>query len=366
MQQNLYGKKTDRQSKEGNPRKKRKSGKVLAGIVFFLLIIVGAGFYLNDSRLLTKYLRKQKDVEPLEELKLPASIEQLIEEETEQQEETTDPEKDTGWVQREGEWYYLDEDHEPLTEQWIDDIYYVDENGKMLRDTVTPDGRRVDKNGEVISMTGQAYGAYYNEILKLEKKVGKIGVKSSDVNAQYADKYHDITGIGLIRLIDFNRDGLDEMLLGYLDTRDDKYHFRVYGYRNEKLVKYVEDLMGGNGNPMIYSVSTESLNGGEEYVVVHDGISKQRVYGFDADGEFRKLKDIGLREIDGKTANDSEVARVTDAWISYGETVYPMTVLTDYYGRIGEIYETRKSMKLTIRASGMMSLRGIPRTIPIR
>ena len=352
MQQNLYGKNPDRKPKDKNPRKKTGKGKILAGIVVLLLVIVGAGFYLSDSQLITKYLRKQKDVESVDELELPASIENLINEETEQPEETSDPEKDTGWVQRDGEWYYLDDDHEPLTDQWIDDIYYVDENGKMLRDTVTPDGRRVDKNGEVISMTGQAYGAFYNEILKLEKKLGKTGVKSSDVNAQDADKYHDMTGIGLIKLIDFNRDGLDEMLLGYLDTKDDKYHFRVYGYKNEELVNYVDDLMGGNGNPMIYSVSTESLNGGEEYVVVHDGISKHRIYGFDADGEFKKLKDIGLREIDGKTANDSEVARVTDAWISYGETVYPMTVLMNYYDRIGEIYETRKAMRLEANNSG--------------
>ncbi|MBR1857685.1 MAG: hypothetical protein IJ803_11550, partial [Oribacterium sp.] len=166
MQQNLYGKNPDRKPKDKNPRKKTGKGKILAGIVVLLLVIVGAGFYLSDSQLITKYLRKQKDVESVDELELPASIENLINEETEQPEETSDPEKDTGWVQREGEWYYLDEDHEPLTEQWIDDIYYVDENGKMLRDTVTPDGRRVDKNGEVISMTGQAYGAYYNEILK--------------------------------------------------------------------------------------------------------------------------------------------------------------------------------------------------------
>ena len=331
-----------------SPKKIKKYG--IGGAVIVSLLIVAAGLYIKEQSVVREYWSKHKNARSLEEMELPADIESLVEEDIDPTVETVDVSKKTGWVQIEGKWYYLDDDHEPLTDQWIDGIYYVDSDGVMLRDTTTPDGHKVDKNGEIISMTGQAYGAYYAELEKIEESFGESGIVSSDVALQDTDKYHDMTGLSLVRLIDFNRDGLEEMLVVYQDTGDLKYHFRVYGYEDEKLKLYIDDMVGGNGNPMVYAVGTESLDDGAEYVVTHDGISRHRIYGFNDEGEFTKLKDIGLREIDGVATNDSEVARITASWISYNEKIFPLTMLTDYASRIRDIYEVKKNLRVVANA----------------
>jgi|GEM_PF-1441985 len=333
---------------------KANAKKLTYGIGGALLISVMAlatGYYLKEQKVINEYWSKHKNAKTLEEIELPSDIESLVEEDMESTEATEEIEKETGWVKKDDNWYYYDDEHEMLTDQWIDDTYYVGDDGAMLRDTTTPDGHKVDKNGEIVSMTGQAYGAYYAELQKIESSAGQTGIVSSDVTGVEADKYHDMTGLGLVKLIDFNRDGLDEMLVAYLDNTDKKYHFRVYGYKDDALTMYIDEIMGGNGSPMVYAVGVETSDAGDEYVVTHDGITKHRIYGFDGDGKFRKLKEVGLREIDGALANDSEVARVTASWITYDEKSFPMTMLTDYYSRIREIFETKKTLRLGANAA---------------
>lgn len=341
----------EKQKKNAVSEQKKIIKYGLGGAVIVSLLTVAAGFYIKEQSIVSKYWSKHKNAKSLKEMELPEDVESLVEEDIDPKVETADVSKSTGWVQIEGEWYYLDDEHNPLTDQWIDGIYYVDSDGVMLRDTTTPDGHKVDKNGEIINMTGQAYGAYYAELQKIEEAFGECGIVSSDVAIQDVDKYHDMTGLSLVRLIDFNRDGLDEMLAAYQDTQTLRYHFRVYGYEDDELKLYIDELMGGNGSPMIYAVGTESLDAGAEYVVTHDGISRHRIFGFDDEGKFRKLKEIGLRDIDGVATNDSEVARITESWISYNEKTFPMTMLTDYTSRMRDIYETKKTLRLGANAA---------------
>ncbi len=345
MQHNQH----DYKNKKVNKKRRtgrRKLGYGVVGAILISGVSIVAGHFINEQNVINEYWSKHKNAKSLQEMELPADIESLVDEDMSSTEDTENLNKETGWVKVDDKWYYYDDDHEILTDQWIDDIYYVGDDGAMLTDTITPDGHKVDKNGEIVSMTGEAYGAYYAELQKIESSAGSTGIVSSDVTGEEVEKFHDMTGLGLVRLVDLNRDGLDEMLVAYLDATDKKYHFRVYGYENETLIMYIDELMGGNGSPTVYSVGIETLDAGEVYVVTHDGISKHRIYGFDADGKFKKLKEIGLREIDGVATNDSEIARITEYWIAYNESSFPMTMLTDYYSRIRDIFEVKKTLRL--------------------
>lgn len=334
-----------RTDKFRNKQKTRRSRFGIGKALIIALIIAALGFFLVDSGYAPEWFYRIR-IEGIGRKTIYDSdtYESFDTDEEVDDTEAVDPDKDTGWVEREHNWYYLDEDHEPLTDQWIDNIYYVGSDGAMLRDTITPDGRSVDKNGEVISMTGKAYRAYYTELKRLESKFGNTGIVSSEVSSQDENQYKDMTGVGLIKLLDFNRDGLNEMLVAYYNLKDEKYHFRVYGYKKDQLEMYVDDVMGGNGNPMVYAVGTESLDAGEEYVIAHYGTSRHRIYGFNDEKEFVKLKDIGLRKIDGKATNDSEVTRVTESWISDNEKTYPMTLVRNYEERIKEIIDVKRTL----------------------
>ncbi|SFG13843.1 hypothetical protein [Oribacterium sp. WCC10] len=370
MDRNLYGRNTDRSNKSEifhkTKPKKKKRWIGSAAVILVVAAVAGLSFVItkHDVSWVRRLIREELQIISKHQNEIYESV--VMDDEEDNQEETVDPDKDTGWVLRGGNWYYLDDDHEPLTDQWVDGVYYVGENGEMLRDTVTPDGRKVDKNGEVVSMTGEAYRAYYNELKKLEDIYGKTGIRSSGIVSKEPDSYKDMLGIGLIRLIDFDRDGLNEMLVGYFDPVDEQYRFRVYGYRDGKLRQYIDELMGGNGSPMVYSVGTETLDNGEEYITNHFGISKHRIYGFNENGDFVKLKDIGLREIDGKKYNDSEVARVTGSWIAYNEKNYSMTMVSDYNDRIRDILLTKRTLRVGANASksGKDSIDKIPQDYP--
>ena len=354
MHRNLKGEKTGRDNRTAGFRYRPKSKKRSFGIGNALMIaalIAAAGFFVVERGYAPEWLQRIGNEVIIRKSVLDSdTYESFDTDEETKPTEAPDPEKDTGWVKRENDWFYLDDDHEPLTDQWIDDIYYVGEDGALLRDATAPDGRKVDKNGEVISMTGKAYGAYLDEIKRLEKKYGKTGIVSSPGSGDN-DLYKDMVGVCLVKLIDFNRDGLDELLVAYYDMGDRHYHFRVYGYRDDDMKMYVDELMGGNGNPMIYSVGTETLDAGEEYVVTHYGVSKHRIFGFDSEGRFVKLKDIGLRKVDGKDKNDSEVARVTESWLSDNEKNYAMTMLKDYKERIEDITAAKRTLRTGANAS---------------
>lgn len=354
MHRNLKEEKTGRNSRAAGFRNRQNAKRKSFGIGNALMIaalIAAAGLFLVERGYAPLWIQRIGDEVISKKSILDSDTYESFDTDEEiKPTEAPDPEKDTGWVKRDNDWFYLGEDHEPLSEQWIDGIYYVGEDGALLRDAIAPDGRRVDKNGEVISMTGKAYGAYLDELKRLEKKYGKTGIVSSQ-GFEEADSYKDMVGVGLVRLMDFNRDGLDEMLVAYYDPGDRHYHFRVYGYKNDDLRMYVDELMGGNGNPMVYSVGTETLDAGAEYVVTHYGVSRHRIFGFDSEGDFVKLKDIGLRKIDGKDKNDSEVARVTESWLSDNEKSYSMTMLADYQERIRDIKNVKRILRTGANAS---------------
>lgn len=192
-----------------------------------------------------------------------------------------------------------------------------------------------------------AYQAYLELVDELEASYGQPATIESAQGYLDLDASHfaDLSGLCLLELIDFDRDGLDELLTGYREPTDGSYHFRVYGYAQGQLHMYIDSIMGGVGQPVIYELATETLNDGQEYLITHDGIRGHRIYGFDATGRFVKRIEIGDNQINGQPVYSTAVAKAMQAWIADEQTRYPMTMLQDADAALQAIKETRAELE---------------------
>lgn len=192
-----------------------------------------------------------------------------------------------------------------------------------------------------------AYQAYLELVDELEASFGTPATIESAQGYLDLDASHfaDLSGLCLLELIDFDRDGLDELVAGYREPADGSYHFRVYGYAQGQLHMYIDSIMGGVGQPVIYELATETLNDGQEYLITHDGIRGHRIYGFDATGCFVKRIEIGDNQINGQPVYSTAVAKAMQAWIADEQTRYPMTMLQDADAALQAIKETRAELE---------------------
>ena len=192
-----------------------------------------------------------------------------------------------------------------------------------------------------------AYQAYLELVDELEASYGTPATIESAQGYLDFDASHfaDLSGLCLLELIDFDRDGLDELVAGYREPADGSYHFRVYGYAQGQLHMYIDSIMGGVGQPVIYELATETLNDGQEYLITHDGIRVHRIYGFDATGRFVKRIEIGDNQINGQPVYSTAVAKAMQAWIADEQTRYPMTMLQDADAALQAIEETRAELE---------------------
>lgn len=209
------------------------------------------------------------------------------------------------------------------------------------------DGEDTALIDETLDDVPHAYQAYLEAVDELEASYGTPATIASAQGYLDLDASHfaDLSGICLLELIDFDRDGLDELVAGYREPADGSYHFRVYGYAQGQLHMYIDSIMGGVGQPVIYELATETLNDGREYLITHDGIRSHRIYGFDATGHFMKRIEIGDNQINGEPVYSTAVAKAMQAWIADEQTRYPMTMLQDADAALQAIEETRAELK---------------------
>lgn len=200
---------------------------------------------------------------------------------------------------------------------------------------------------ETLDDVPHAYQAYLEAVDELEASFGTPAAIESAQGYLDLDASHfaDLSGLCLLQLIDFNRDGLDELVAGYREPTDGSYHFRVYGYAQGQLHMYIDSIMGGVGQPVIYELATETLNDGQEYLITHDGIRGHRIYGFDATGHFVKRIEIGDNQINGEPVYSTAVAKAMQAWIADEQTRYPMTMLQDAHAALQAIEATRAELE---------------------
>lgn len=200
---------------------------------------------------------------------------------------------------------------------------------------------------ETLDDVPHAYQAYLEAVDELEASFGTPAAIESAQGYLDLDASHfaDLSGLCLLQLIDFNRDGLDELVAGYREPTDGSYHFRVYGYAQGQLHMYIDSIMGGVGQPVVYELATETLNDGQEYLITHDGIRGHRIYGFDVTGHFMKRIEIGAHQINGEPVYDNSVVKAMRAWISDEQTRYPMTMLQDADVALQAIEATRAELE---------------------
>lgn len=200
---------------------------------------------------------------------------------------------------------------------------------------------------ETLDDVPHAYQAYLEAVDELEASFGTPAAIESAQGYLDLDASHfaDLSGLCLLQLIDFDRDGLDELVAGYREPTDGSYHFRVYGYAQGQLHMYIDSIMGGVGQPVIYELATETLNDGQEYLITHDGIRGHRIYGFDATGHFMKRIEIGAHQINGEPVYDNSVVKAMRAWIADEQTRYPMTMLQDAHAALQAIEATRAELE---------------------
>lgn len=200
---------------------------------------------------------------------------------------------------------------------------------------------------ETLDDVPHAYQAYLEVVDELEASFGTPAAIESAQGYLDLDASHfaDLSGLCLLQLIDFDRDGLDELVAGYREPTDGSYHFRVYGYAQGQLHMYIDSIMGGVGQPVIYELATETLNDGQEYLITHDGIRGHRIYGFDATGHFMKRIEIGAHQINGEPVYDNSVVKAMRAWIADEQTRYPMTMLQDADTALQAIEATRAELE---------------------
>lgn len=221
-------------------------------------------------------------------------------------------------------------------------------------ESVPDDAASEDEDGEDTALIDEtlddvphACQAYLEVVDELEASFGMPATIGSAQGYLDLDASHfaDLSGLCLLKLIDFDRDGLDELVAGYREPTDGSYHFRVYGYAQGQLHMYVDSIMGGVGQPLIYELATETLNDGQEYLITHDGIRGHRIYGFDATGRFVKRIEIGDNQINGEPVYSTAVAKAMQAWIADEQTRYPMTMLQDADAALQAIEETRAELE---------------------
>lgn len=193
---------------------------------------------------------------------------------------------------------------------------------------------------QTIDDVPHAYTAYLEAVTELEQQYGKAAVLEPE-----ADVAGDLTGLCLLQLIDFDRDGLSELLVGYREPSEGDYHFRVYGFSQGQLRLYLDSIMGGTGYPMVYAIATERLNDGQEYLITRDDILRYRIYGFDAQGNFVKRMEIGDHRLNGEPVQDGMIARAVRAWVSEEQQSYPMTMLTDAASALQGVEQTRQALE---------------------
>lgn len=200
---------------------------------------------------------------------------------------------------------------------------------------------------ETLDDVPHAYQAYLEVADELEASFGTPAAIESAQGYLDLDASHfaELSGLCLLELIDFDRDGLDELVAGYREPTDGSYHFRVYGYAQGQLHMYIDSIMGGVGQPVIYELATETLNDGQEYLITHDGIRGHRIYGFDATGHFMKRIEIGAHQINGEPVYDNSVVKAMRAWIADEQTRYPMTMLQDADAALQAIEATRAELE---------------------
>ena len=120
-----------------------------------------------------------------------------------------------------------------LKQNKIDKFISILEKG--IKNVDEDDKKKLKKKLSSIDDQTKANNMYAKKFKSYLKKYGTVSEKyMNDTGyAMYLD------GLCYSKMLDFNNDGLEELLLVYYDQGDEGYHYDIYGYSNNK-IKHLE------------------------------------------------------------------------------------------------------------------------------
>jgi tetratricopeptide (TPR) repeat protein len=204
---------------------------------------------------------------------------------------------------------------------------------------------------------------YYNKLEELEQTYGEGNVKKEVWNNPFyafegqQNCYH-LEGLCFAQLIDFNKDGKEELLVAYLNPDGDPtsyldyaYTEEVYEYKNDTVEKVFE------GTCFIWDVEATSeihvlSKDNEEYIV--DGVVGNEVdytiYGY-KDDSFEQVKSIVADGesclIDGTEVDMDQWNEVHDEWLSETENLQVYRLNANYEAKKESLESTLEELKTT-------------------
>ena len=143
----------------------------------------------------------------------------------------------SGWMKIKGQWYYFREDGSMMGAGWHKikgNYYYMYSNGSMASDTWIGD-YYVDANGvwaKTVTSKQKAYKAYNQLVKDYESTYGTAKMIKLFNGYSYLTGY--MTGLCLIKLVDFDHNGTEQLLLVYY-APDNCYYFEVWNWNSDQL-----------------------------------------------------------------------------------------------------------------------------------
>ena len=137
-----------------------------------------------------------------------------------------------------------------LKQNKIDKFINILEKG--IKNVEKDDRKKLEKKLSSIDDQIKANSMYAKKFKTYLKKYGTISEKYIDENsyAMYLE------GLCYSKMLDFNNDGLEELLLVYYDQSDKEYHYDIYGF-NENKIKHLESSKKSFKNIKNNVVNTE-------------------------------------------------------------------------------------------------------------
>lgn len=180
------------------------------------------------------------------------------------------------------------------------------------------------------------YSAYYQVVKKKLLDEGEPKVVK-DVGFEYSSAYK-VTGVNFVKLVDFNNDGVEELIIGEFDDDEWNDEYEVYTYYDNSVHKVLEDQEFEIRSQDLGYVSVELYKKDNKYYIYHwnntgflddgytltfDGVK------FGKDLRWRSKEDGNY--FNGKKVSEKEYMQKIpyfDAKLAYGEK---HSVLNKYY-----------------------------------
>lgn len=192
---------------------------------------------------------------------------------------------------------------------------------------------------------------YYNKLQELEKSQGEVDFTSE---TDEMGTFISCSGLCFAKLVDFNNDGQEELVVAYQMSDGSKYVEEVYGYEEDGVHK----LLFGDGFVIagVHDTAKISVLSKDDQSYLIDGqiidlYEKDIIYGYENDS-FEKVKTIGITgfdavySVDDRTVSESTYTSACEKWMdsdkiqNYALADYGTESIITSIEELKNVYET--------------------------